>query len=49
MTDCKLCPMLNSAGVCDAALRRPERIRICPHRRILLALIRRGMKRPRDG
>lgn len=30
--------MLNSQGVCDTALRRPERIRRCPHRRMRLAI-----------
>ena len=38
MNMCRSCPMLNSQGVCDTALRRPERIRRCPHQRMRLAI-----------
>lgn len=38
MNACRSCPMLNRMGVCDTALRRPEHIRRCPHRRMRLTI-----------
>ena len=29
-----LCPMINKYGVCESALRRVERVRECPHRKM---------------
>lgn len=45
MRMCRPCPMLNSQGVCDALLRRPEHIRRCPHRRMRLAIPEPSAKR----
>lgn len=43
--------MLNSQGVCDTALRRPERIRRCPHTKLrrAAAKVQREKGRPPDG
>ena len=30
------CVMLNKFGVCESAMRRPERIKDCPHRKMSL-------------
>lgn len=48
---CKTCPMLNACGVCEAALRRPERMRACPQERIRRAVRQRARRKGRapDG
>ena len=51
MEMCRGCPMLNSMGVCDTALRRPQYIKRCPHdkQRHDLARQKREKERPPDG
>ncbi len=51
MNVCRACPMLNSQGVCDTALRRPEYIRRCPHDKLRHAIAKaeREKGRPPDG
>ncbi len=41
--------MLNSQGVCRDTLRRPERIRECPHRKIQRAAVARRREVLRRG
>ena len=45
---CRLfCPMINKFGVCESAMRRVERVRECPHKRMQAAM---GTKRaPPEG
>lgn len=31
----RFCPMLNQFGVCESAMRRPEYITECPHRKMV--------------
>lgn len=51
MNACRACPMLNSQGVCDTALRCPEYIRRCPHDKLRRAIAKaeRKKERPPDG
>lgn len=41
------CPMLNSQGFCDSAMRRVEQVRECPHRQIRAAI--QTKKAPPEG
>ncbi len=32
------CPMLNQFGFCESAMRRAERVKVCPHRKMRKAV-----------
>ena len=39
------CPMLNKYGVCESAMRRAERVLVCPHDRLREAVFKLDTKK----
>ena len=44
-----LCPMINKYGFCESALRRVERVRECPHRKMRDQMSKLNTERGRGG